>query len=54
MTAVEPGRVSTEEESSSQDYLCPCDLRVLIEREGMLNEWWLDARRFQPFKPETE
>ena len=55
VTGFDFGAIDTEQDSTTDAYKRPCDLRIgLIDPDGNFSEFWADARRFMPYTPDGD
>ena len=50
VTGFNPGAIEPEEDSGSNTFRRPCDMRIgVFVGSGDFSEFWVDARRFMPY-----
>ena len=50
VTGFDPGAVELEEDSGSNTFKRPCDMRIgVFVGSGDFSEFWVDSRRFMPY-----
>ena len=54
VTGFDPGAVEMEEDSGTNKFKQPCDLRIgLFVTSGDFSEYWVDARRFVKYEADS-